>query len=235
MRGAFTGAVADRRGKFEVADGGTIFLDEIGDMSLKTQAKVLRVLQEQAMEPVGGTTRIQRRRARARGDEQGPAGGDPRRPVPRGSVLPPERHPDLRAAAARARRRTSRCSPSTSWPSSRASTAGAPKTFDAGARGRAAALRLAGQRARAAQRDRAADDHGARRRDHRRRPRRFSITSALGAGAAPATPADRADAARGARPVRARATSCARSPSSRATCRGPPKCSASSAATCIGR
>jgi two-component system, NtrC family, nitrogen regulation response regulator NtrX len=58
LRGAFTGAVADRRGKFEVADGGTIFLDEIGDMSLKTQAKVLRVLQEQTMEPVGGTTRI---------------------------------------------------------------------------------------------------------------------------------------------------------------------------------
>jgi two-component system nitrogen regulation response regulator NtrX len=58
VRGAFTGAVADRRGKFEVADGGTIFLDEIGDMSLKTQAKVLRVLQEQTMEPVGGTNGI---------------------------------------------------------------------------------------------------------------------------------------------------------------------------------
>src|SRR3954466_5509218 len=58
VRGAFTGAVADRRGKFEVADGGTIFLDEIGDMSLKTQAKVLRVLQEQTMEAVGGTSRI---------------------------------------------------------------------------------------------------------------------------------------------------------------------------------
>src|SRR5262249_38012360 len=58
VRGAFTGAVADRRGKFEAADGGTIFLDEIGDMSMKTQAKVLRVLQEQTMEPVGGTNRI---------------------------------------------------------------------------------------------------------------------------------------------------------------------------------
>src|SRR5256885_12220572 len=58
VRGAFTGAVADRRGRFEVADGGTIFLDEIGDMSLKTQAKVLRVLQEQTMEPVGGTASI---------------------------------------------------------------------------------------------------------------------------------------------------------------------------------
>src|SRR5882762_374035 len=58
VRGAFTGAVSDRRGKFEVADGGTIFLDEIADMSLKTQAKVLRVLQEQAMVAVGGETRI---------------------------------------------------------------------------------------------------------------------------------------------------------------------------------
>ena len=58
VRGAFTGAVSDRRGKFELADGGTIFLDEIADMSLKTQAKVLRVLQEQTMEQVGGTARI---------------------------------------------------------------------------------------------------------------------------------------------------------------------------------
>src|SRR5262245_38099544 len=58
VRGAFTGAASDRRGKFEIADGGTIFLDEIADMSLKTQAKVLRVLQEQTMEPVGGTNRI---------------------------------------------------------------------------------------------------------------------------------------------------------------------------------
>ena len=53
-RGAFTGAVARRRGKFEAADGGTLFLDEIGDMSLKTQAKVLRALEEQVVERVGG-------------------------------------------------------------------------------------------------------------------------------------------------------------------------------------
>jgi two-component system nitrogen regulation response regulator NtrX len=58
VRGSFTGAVADRRGKFEVADGGTIFLDEVGDMSLKTQAKVLRVLQEQVVEPVGGRSGV---------------------------------------------------------------------------------------------------------------------------------------------------------------------------------
>ncbi len=53
-RGAFTGAVSRRRGKFELADGGTLFLDEVGDMSVKTQAKVLRVLEEQAFERVGG-------------------------------------------------------------------------------------------------------------------------------------------------------------------------------------
>ncbi len=58
VRGAYTGAVADRRGKFEAADGGTIFLDEIADMSLKTQAKVLRALQEQVVEPVGGSARV---------------------------------------------------------------------------------------------------------------------------------------------------------------------------------
>ena len=57
-RGAFTGAVADRRGKFEVADTGTLFLDEIGDMSVKTQAKVLRALQEQVVEPVGGSNNV---------------------------------------------------------------------------------------------------------------------------------------------------------------------------------
>jgi len=58
MKGAFTGAVADRRGKLELADGGTLFLDEIADMSVKTQAKVLRALQEQVVEPVGGTASV---------------------------------------------------------------------------------------------------------------------------------------------------------------------------------
>jgi len=58
-RGAFTGAHAARKGKFELADGGTLFLDEIGDMSLKTQAKVLRALQEQRVEPVGGSGSVE--------------------------------------------------------------------------------------------------------------------------------------------------------------------------------
>jgi two-component system nitrogen regulation response regulator NtrX len=53
-KGAFTGAVSDRRGRFEQADGGTLFLDEIADMSMKTQAKVLRALEEQRFQRVGG-------------------------------------------------------------------------------------------------------------------------------------------------------------------------------------
>jgi two-component system nitrogen regulation response regulator NtrX len=57
-KGAFTGATEDRKGKFELADGGTLFLDEIADMSVKTQAKVLRVLQEQTFQKVGGQQTI---------------------------------------------------------------------------------------------------------------------------------------------------------------------------------
>jgi len=53
-KGAFTGAIQLRRGRFDLADNGTLFLDEIGDMSLKTQAKILRILQEQKFERVGG-------------------------------------------------------------------------------------------------------------------------------------------------------------------------------------
>ncbi|MBG0776017.1 MAG: sigma-54-dependent Fis family transcriptional regulator [Desulfovibrionaceae bacterium] len=54
QKGAFTGADAAKAGKFEMADKGTLLLDEIGDMSLKTQAKILRILQEQSFERVGG-------------------------------------------------------------------------------------------------------------------------------------------------------------------------------------
>src|SRR5262249_29061123 len=58
-KGAFTGADARRQGRFEAAHGGTIFLDEIGDMAPETQAKVLRVLQERSFERVGGTAPIE--------------------------------------------------------------------------------------------------------------------------------------------------------------------------------
>jgi two-component system nitrogen regulation response regulator NtrX len=58
-KGSFTGAQTSKRGKFDQADGGMLFLDEIGDMSLKTQAKILRILQEQTFERVGGNQTIQ--------------------------------------------------------------------------------------------------------------------------------------------------------------------------------
>ncbi|HEY0351793.1 MAG TPA: sigma-54 dependent transcriptional regulator, partial [Gemmatimonadales bacterium] len=59
MKGSFTGAVADRAGKFEQADGGTLFLDEVGDMSQPAQAKLLRVLQEGVVTRIGGSKSIQ--------------------------------------------------------------------------------------------------------------------------------------------------------------------------------
>ena len=57
-RGAFTGAAARRTGRFELADGGTVFLDEIGDLSQSVQIKLLRFLQEREFERVGGNTII---------------------------------------------------------------------------------------------------------------------------------------------------------------------------------
>ena len=58
VKGAFTGATQNKNGLFEVADGGTIFLDEIGEMNLTMQVKLLRVLQERCVRPVGGTNEI---------------------------------------------------------------------------------------------------------------------------------------------------------------------------------
>lgn len=58
VKGAFTGATQSKIGKLEKADGGTLFLDEVGDMSLKTQAKVLRALEEQRFEPVGSSSPV---------------------------------------------------------------------------------------------------------------------------------------------------------------------------------
>jgi len=58
VKGSFTGATEDKVGKFQKADAGTLFLDEVGDMSLKTQAKVLRVLEEQRFEPVGSNMAV---------------------------------------------------------------------------------------------------------------------------------------------------------------------------------
>ena len=87
VRGSFTGAVADRVGKFEQAHKGTLFLDEVGDMSLAAQAKVLRALQGGDITPVGGARPVSVEREGDRGDQQGPVRPDrtgriPRRPSP---------------------------------------------------------------------------------------------------------------------------------------------------------
>jgi transcriptional regulator of acetoin/glycerol metabolism len=58
VKGAFTGALTNRDGRFKVADGGTIFLDEVGELPLETQVKLLRVLQEQEFEPIGSSKTI---------------------------------------------------------------------------------------------------------------------------------------------------------------------------------
>ena len=98
-RGAFTGAVARHRGKFETANGGTLFLDEIGDMSLKTQAKVLRALEEQAFERVGGkdTVRVDVRVLAASNQDLEEQIAQGR--LPRGPLLPAQRHPHRGPAA----------------------------------------------------------------------------------------------------------------------------------------
>ena len=127
VKGSFTGAHENKIGKFQKADGGTLFLDEVGDMSLRTQAKVLRALEEQRFEPVGARGIRAGGRARGGGHQQEPGGGDRARQFPRGSVLPAERDSVLRAAAARPRARISRCWPTISCASSPRPTAASPR------------------------------------------------------------------------------------------------------------
>ena len=100
-KGSFTGATDRQIGKFEQADKGTIFLDEVGDMSLKTQAKVLRVLQEQELERLGSNRVIKVDVRVIAATNKNLEEEIDTAHLPRGPVLPPQRRADPRAGAAR--------------------------------------------------------------------------------------------------------------------------------------
>ena len=107
VKGAFTSAIASKKGLFEVADRGTLFLDEIGTMSLETQAKILRVLAgPQVHAPRRHQRDSSRRSHHRRHQRRSPAAGEGRQ-VPRRSLLPPQRHHHRSSAAAPAQERHS--------------------------------------------------------------------------------------------------------------------------------
>ena len=98
-KGAFTGAVAERIGRFEQADGGTLFLDEIGDMDIELQAKLLRVLQVGQFERVGGNRTIQTDVRKVISATSKPEITNRGRTIPRRSVLSAECGLDHAAAS----------------------------------------------------------------------------------------------------------------------------------------
>ena len=167
-KGAFTGAVGMRQGRFEMADGGTIFLDEIGDLTPDVQVKFLRVLQEGEFERVGSSRTTQDRRPRHRRDAPGPRSGGRRRPVPRRPLLPAERVSDSPAVAAGAGRRHPAPGLVLHQPPS-ARPRPADHRDSAARDRRAAGAHLAGQRPRARERHRPRDDRVGRQRAAARR------------------------------------------------------------------
>ena len=101
--------IADRKGVFEQAHGGTVFLDEIGETPPAMQVKLLRVLQDGEVRPVGAQPHDPRRRARRRRDQRRPRAGRRRAAVPRGPLLPAQRHRHPAARRCANGARTFRC------------------------------------------------------------------------------------------------------------------------------
>ena len=195
-RGAFTGAVARRVGKFEEANGGTLLLDEISEMEPRLQAKLLRAIQEREIDRVGGTQAGPGRYPADRHQQPRPRAGGRRRRVPRGSAVPPERARPCSCRRCASARRTSRPWHGTSPPSSPGPTA-CPSGRSARRRDRSPARpALARQRARAGELH--ASRGGARPRRHHRggrhraRPRRGTA-----GGGEPAPATGRPDGGRG--------------------------------------
>ena len=167
-KGSFTGATEKQIGKFEQADRGTIFLDEVGDMSAKTQAKVLRVLQEGEVERLGSarTIKVDVRVIAA-------TNKDLEQEIEKGTFredlyFRSERHPDSRAAAARSARRHPGAGPALRR-SLQPRQQPPPAALHAGGAGVSAEGALEGQRPRAEEHRRAADHHDAGRHARRRR------------------------------------------------------------------
>ncbi len=127
-KGAFTSAVGQRKGRFEMAHGGTIFMDEIGEIPLAMQAKLLRVLQERRFERVGGSQTIETDVRVVVATNRDLLASSQGRQVPRRPVLPAERREDRSAAPSRACRGHSACWPSTS-PRSSAGRVRRPRRF----------------------------------------------------------------------------------------------------------
>ena len=98
-KGAFTGALIQRKGRFELADGGSLFLDEIGDISLELQPKLLRAIQEQEFERLGSSRTIQVNVRLIAATHRDLASHDSGREVPRGSFLSIQRLSDRDPAA----------------------------------------------------------------------------------------------------------------------------------------